>query len=219
MLHEGSPLGVSVLAEGQHRESDYFAHRAVEGFEPSFAIVDGTPLVEGALAQFAGRIVRSYWGGDHSLFLSQVGYARVGQGTPLLFHGGRYTRLVNEEHVLGALPNELREPLFESGVERRFADGTQIMRRGEPGDSLIVVLEGEVQVARPGRQLILGPGEIVGELEVLSPGASGRFADIIAIGEVRALLVERDALRAALLARPEASLALLEILVERFREV
>jgi flavin reductase (DIM6/NTAB) family NADH-FMN oxidoreductase RutF len=39
------------------------------------------------------RVERSYWGGDHSLFLGRVEYARTGSGTPLLFHGGRYERL------------------------------------------------------------------------------------------------------------------------------
>ena len=55
-----------------------------------------TPLVEGALAHLVARVVRSYWGGDHSLFLGQVEYVRYGEGTPLLFHGGRYERVVRE---------------------------------------------------------------------------------------------------------------------------
>jgi flavin reductase (DIM6/NTAB) family NADH-FMN oxidoreductase RutF len=218
VLREGVPLGVSVLAESQRREADYFARRPVEGFEPTFVMVDDTPLVEGALAQLAGRIVRSYWGGDHSLFLVQVTYARYGEGTPLLFHGGRYQRLVTEAKVLAALPPELLEPLLASGEERRFAPGTTIMRRGEPGDDLLLVLEGSVLVARPGKQVVLGPGEIVGELEVLSQSVGGRFADIEAVDEVRGLVVSRDQLRAALVAHPDAALALLEVLADRFRE-
>jgi flavin reductase (DIM6/NTAB) family NADH-FMN oxidoreductase RutF len=50
--------------------------------------------VDGALAHFVARVERSYWGGDHSLFLGRVEYARANAGTPLLFHGGRYERLV-----------------------------------------------------------------------------------------------------------------------------
>ncbi len=218
MLHEGSPLGVSVLSESQRRESDFFAHRPVEGFEPTFTLVDGIPLVEGALAQLAGRVVRSYWGGDHSLFLAQVSHARVGTGAPLLFHGGRYERLVSEARVLSALPEELLRPLLESGEEQRFAAGDAIMRRGESGDELLVVLEGAVRVSRPGKQIVLGAGEIVGELEVLSQSAGGRFADIEAVDDVRALVVTRDDLRAALVKHPDAALALLEILAGRFRE-
>ena len=61
--------------------------------EPRFEIIHDTPLVDGALAHFVAKISRSYWGGDHSLFLGRVEYARANAGTPLLFHGGRYQRL------------------------------------------------------------------------------------------------------------------------------
>jgi Flavin reductase like domain len=63
--------------------------------DPRFDLVRETPLVEGALAHFVARVERSYWGGDHSLFLGRVEYARQHPGTPLLFHGGRYERLGN----------------------------------------------------------------------------------------------------------------------------
>ncbi len=94
MLHVGSRFGVSVLARGQEGLSDLFAGRGPEGgSEPVFAVVRETPLVEGALAHFVARVVRSYWGGDHSLFLGQVEYVHYGLGEPLLFHGGRYERM------------------------------------------------------------------------------------------------------------------------------
>ncbi len=93
LLHQDTRLGVSVLAEAQRAESDFYAGRPVEGFEPRFQLVRETPLVEGALAQLAGRIIRSYWGGDHSLFLVQIDYASYGEGSPLVFHGGRYGRI------------------------------------------------------------------------------------------------------------------------------
>jgi flavin reductase (DIM6/NTAB) family NADH-FMN oxidoreductase RutF len=219
MLHEGMRFGVSVLAESQSGLSDMFAGRSTEGVEAQFAVVHETPLVDGALAHVVAKVVRSYWGGDHSLFLGQVEYARYGEGSPLLFHGGRYERLVTDPQVLAALSPGLREPLVASGVERTFAAGELLMRRGEPGDELVVVLQGSVRVSRPGRQLVLGPGAIVGELEVLSPSGQGRFADIEAVEDVRVLVVHRDTLRAALVARPDAALALLELLAERFREL
>ncbi len=94
MLHEHMRYGVSVLADGQEGLSDRFAGRSSEGLpEPRFEIVRETPLVDGALAHLVARVVRSYWGGDHSLFLGQVEYARYGEGRPLLFHGGRYEKL------------------------------------------------------------------------------------------------------------------------------
>jgi flavin reductase (DIM6/NTAB) family NADH-FMN oxidoreductase RutF len=97
LLHEGSTYGVSVLCESQSALSDRFAGRTgaddAEGPEPRFELIHDTPLVGGALAGFVSKVVRSYWGGDHSLFLGRVEFARTGEGAPLLFHGGRYERL------------------------------------------------------------------------------------------------------------------------------
>ena len=94
LLHEGSHYGVSVLCETQSALSDRFAGRQGEDLpDPRFAVVRETPLVEGALAHFVASVQRSYWGGDHSLFLGRVEYARHHTGSPLLFHGGRYERL------------------------------------------------------------------------------------------------------------------------------
>ena len=94
LLYEGSHYGVSVLCDSQSALSDRFAGRVANGTaEPRFEVVRDTPLVDGALAHFVARVEKSYWGGDHSLFLGRVEYARQHPGTPLLFHGGRYERL------------------------------------------------------------------------------------------------------------------------------
>jgi flavin reductase (DIM6/NTAB) family NADH-FMN oxidoreductase RutF len=94
LLHEGMHYGVSVLCESQAALSDRFAGWVGENLpEPRFVVVKDTPLVDGAIAHFVARVERSYWGGDHSLFLGRVEYARQNPGMPLLFHGGRYERL------------------------------------------------------------------------------------------------------------------------------
>ena len=73
LLHQECRFGVSVLAHDQRALSDRFAGRAPDGGpEPSFAIVHAPPVVEGAAARFMARMDRSYWGGDHSLFLGRV---------------------------------------------------------------------------------------------------------------------------------------------------
>jgi flavin reductase (DIM6/NTAB) family NADH-FMN oxidoreductase RutF len=95
LLHEDSTYGVSVLCETQSGLSDRFAGRpaAPDAPEPRFDLTPYTSFVNDARAPFVARVVRSYWGGDHSLFLGRVEYARTGEGAPLLFHGGRYERL------------------------------------------------------------------------------------------------------------------------------
>ena len=94
LLHEGRNYGVSVLCETQARcRTASPAARARTRPSRASRSIHDTPLVEGALAHFVANINRSYWGGDHSLFLGRVEYARYSEGTPLLFHGGRYERL------------------------------------------------------------------------------------------------------------------------------
>ena len=156
LLREGVRYGVSVLEERQIGLSDRFAGRIAEtSEEPVFEIVHETPLVEGALAHLVARVVRSYWGGDHSLFVGQVEYVRYGEGIPLLFHGGRYERVGRESHVVA--PGELQQSILAIGVERTYEAGERLMSIGEPGDSLGLILEGTVEVRRPGRVVTLGP--------------------------------------------------------------
>jgi flavin reductase (DIM6/NTAB) family NADH-FMN oxidoreductase RutF len=218
LLREGTRYGVSVLEEHQTALSDRFAGRVAEDApEPLFELVRDTPLVEGALAHLVARVVRSYWGGDHSLFLGQVEYVRYGEGTPLLFHGGRYERVVRDPRIFSELPRELLDPLIASGSERTFEDGELVMERGEPGVTLYLLTEGTVRVDRPGRTVRMSAGELVGEIEILDPG-QGRLADVVAEGPVRAIAVAQDDLRAALESQPTAAWALLNVLASRFRE-
>lgn len=217
LLHEGTRFGVSMLEARQTGLSDRFAGRVSDDVpEPMFEVVHETPLVEGALAHLVARVVRSYWGGDHSLFLGQVEFARYGEGRPLLFHGGRYERLVEDPAVFSSLPPELLDPILALGHERSYGDGDVIMKKGEAGDELMLVLEGTVRVQKPGLDLRFGVGELVGEIEVLNPGG-GRLADITAEGQVRCLAVSRESLLTALEADPRAAIALIEVLAARFR--
>ncbi len=218
MLHEGTRFGVSVLEAKQTGLSDRFAGRVAEDLpEAAFEVVHETPLVDGALAHLVARVVRSYWGGDHSLFLGQVEFARYGEGRPLLFHGGRYERLIDDPRVFSSLPSELLDPILALGEEREYAAGDAVMRIGEEGCDLMLVVEGSVRVERPGYSSTVGPGELIGEIEVLDPGR-GRLADIHAVEPVRAIVVERDTLLSALEADPRVALGLIEVLAARFRE-
>ncbi len=218
LLQEGVRFGVSVLAEGQHELSDRFAGRAVEGApEARFDVNHAAPLVERALAHIVARVVRSHWGGDHSLFLGQVEYARYGEGRPLLFHGGQYEQLLARAPVFSSLPPALLEPILASGEERHYERGEAIVREGESGDELFVILGGKARVERGGRVVeVLEDGDFFGEVAVLDGGL--RSADVIADGTVRCLTVSRDVLRRVLASEPRAAWAMLEVLAGRLRQ-
>jgi flavin reductase (DIM6/NTAB) family NADH-FMN oxidoreductase RutF len=218
LLHEGARYGISVLADEQESLSDHFAGRVREDTpEPRFEVVHETPLVQGAIAHLVARVVRSYWGGDHSLFLGQVEYAHYAQGRPLLFHGGKYERSIRAAAVFSTLPDELLARIVDAGEERSYADGETIVPAGEPGAELYVVLEGSVRVERGGRLVrALLEGELFGEIAVLDGGA--RTADVVAAGETRCLAVPREVIRAMLEAEPRAAWELLGVLARRLRE-
>jgi len=216
LLREGVLFGVSVLEERQSVLSDRFAGRVTDGPEPDFELVHDVPLVEGALAHLVARVVRSYWGGDHSLFLGRVEYVRYGEGTPLLFHGGGYGRVVGNPRVFSALPPELLQPVLDAGVEREIEAGEAIMRAGEAGDAMVLVVEGTATIERDGRKVPVAPGELVGEIAVLDGGP--RTATVVADSRVRVLEIGRDDLLRVLEADPKAATALIAVLASRFRE-
>jgi flavin reductase (DIM6/NTAB) family NADH-FMN oxidoreductase RutF len=217
LLNEGRRFGISVLSELQRDLSDHFAGRTERPAEASFEVIHDTPVVEGALAHLVCRVVRSYWGGDHSLFVGQVEYARYGEGAPLLFHGGRYELLLASVPVFSSLSPEMLRPILASGEEHRYGAGDTIVREGEPGEELFVILEGEVRIERGGRSLkTFGSGEFFGELAVLD--ARARSASAIAATDVRCLTVSRETLRDALAGEPAAAWAMLEVLAGRLRD-
>jgi len=218
LLNEGVRYGISVLAHGQERLSDHFAGRTLdEAIEARFEVVRDTPLVEGAIAQLVARVVRSYWGGDHSLFVGQVEYARHAGGPPLLVHGGRYEHLLHDAPVVSLFPPDVLARLVAGCPERTFGPGEAIVRAGEPGDELFVILDGEVRVERGGRtRRTLGPGDFFGEIGVLTGGP--RTAHVIATAPVRCLAVPRELLRQAIEAEPALGWELLELLGGRLRD-
>jgi len=221
LLHEGRRYGVSVLSSEQDALSDHFAGRASGAGQPPayrFESVHDTPLVEGALAHVVARVVRTYWGGDHSLFLGQVEYARYGEGRPLLFHAGQYERLPpGEVSILSSLPEDLRDRVLAAGEERSYAAGAAIVGEGEEGDVLFLLLEGTVRVERSGRPITtLAAGAFFGEVSVLDGGP--RTADVVAGTDVRCVTVSREVLHRTLAEDPETAWRMLQALASRLRE-
>ena len=218
LLNEGAQYGISVLSDGQERLSDHFAGRLLdEALEARFEVVHDTPLVEGAIAHLVARVVRSYWGGDHSLFVGQVEYARHAGGRPLLVHGGKYEHLLHDASVISLFPDDVLARLTAGSEERAYGPGETIVRAGEPGENLYVILEGEVRVERDGRtRRTLGKGDFFGEIALLTGGL--RTADAVAADTVRCLAIPRDLLRQAVEVEPVVGWELLEVLAGRLRD-
>jgi CRP-like cAMP-binding protein len=105
-----------------------------------------------------------------------------------------------------------------TGTIKRFHDGTPIVRAGEPGDALYVVLDGEVSVRRRGLPtLSLGTGSFFGEIALLDGG--GRSATVVANGSVGCLTITRPRFLKLLRAEPAIAIAILAEVASRLRAV
>lgn len=115
-------------------------------------------------------------------------------------------------------PEDLQR-LAMVAMERLYPDGTALMREGDPGDELVVLVEGGVRVVQAtpdGDERFIRryqEGEHIGELAVLRDRP--RVASVIAEGDVRGLVLGGDGLRAILRERPESAMAMLATLAER----
>jgi CRP/FNR family transcriptional regulator, cyclic AMP receptor protein len=116
----------------------------------------------------------------------------------------------------GAVPALIRQlPVVE------FRRGHTIYAEGEPGDRLYIIVSGTVKLARgspDGRHKLLaviGPSDMFGAPSALDGGP--RTASAATITEVCAVSMDRDAIRAFIIRRPEAAEQLLALLARRLR--
>ena len=95
---------VHILASEQESLSARFAQRSDQKFA-GLAVSRGPgdiPLLEGCAARFICRQAYEYEGGDHAIFVGQVlEFDRAGR-PPLIYHEGRYGRVIAEAQEAGA---------------------------------------------------------------------------------------------------------------------
>ena len=90
------------------------------------------------------------------------------------------------------LPDDELDVVAATAVEVEFAEGQALTTEGNLGHCIFVVESGEAEIAASGETIgRIGPGEVVGEIAVLSSGL--RTASVVATTPVRALkLFKRD---------------------------
>jgi flavin reductase (DIM6/NTAB) family NADH-FMN oxidoreductase RutF len=93
MLPRAGRYGVSVLAHDQEHFAAHFAAQRVSPVEPAFVWHHGLPLLSGALAHIACRVVDVHPAGDHVLWIGEVEHLHHRDGEPLLFYTGRFGTL------------------------------------------------------------------------------------------------------------------------------
>jgi CRP-like cAMP-binding protein len=122
---------------------------------------------------------------------------------------------------LGRLPDVVHDALIRKGQLVSFSKRTFVYRRGEPGNSLLVLIKGLVKLANTsagGKEVVLhyiGIGDIFGEIAALD--GKERAADAIALEASDVFVVSTNDLLPTLLAHPPAMLEMLQALCEKIR--
>lgn len=124
--------------------------------------------------------------------------------------------IVLGSHLFKSLDEAGRKDLVESGFVLRFEPDDMLVRQGDPGDTMFVVLEGTVRVETetPGGTVQLaelGAGACLGEVSVLT--RAPRTATVTALTPVTTVSFARHRVERLLEAHPRVRL-LLEALVE-----
>jgi len=105
-------------------------------------------------------------------------------------------------------------------AHRVFPPGTHLMRAGEKGDEAYVILRGRVRVTEQvNRHYVhlgeLGPGEVVGEMALLT--REPRSADVVAVEETEVEVISRETMRGILRNLPPWMDNLVTALARRLR--
>lgn len=124
--------------------------------------------------------------------------------------------IVAKSHLFKSLDEGARKDLLESAFVMQYDAGEMILREGDPGDAMYLVMEGTVRVHTHSPQgeiqlAELSRGACVGEVSVLM--GSPRTATVDAVSDVTCAVLARHRVQRILDEHPRVR-ALLEALVE-----
>lgn len=104
------------------------------------------------------------------------------------------------------IPGQI-DRLAEENEERVYAAGEPVIRQGDPGDSLFVILRGRVEVTAhqgdspPVRLATLNEGDSFGEMSLMT--GEPRSATVTPLVETQLLEVGKESFRRMLAAQPD----------------
>jgi len=126
--------------------------------------------------------------------------------------------------LLSSLDKKELQVLSKSCQERKYSAGSTLIKQGDTGVGLYVIISGHVkttQAKNPDRAEVdlgtYGPGNVLGEMALLDD--LPRSATITAVDDVTALLLPVWEFRATVRDHPEIALKLLAVLSKRLRNI
>lgn len=116
--------------------------------------------------------------------------------------------------VLSPVSPEAQERIASAAVVHSYSRGETIIRRGDAGQSMFVVHEGEVVVRIDGEEVArLHAGDFFGEMALLTGEA--RTADVVASTDVVTIEIAKHALQPVLVEHPELAVSISDKVTQR----
>ena len=133
----------------------------------------------------------------------------------------RVRTLLAKNSFLGRLPGGVLDALMRKGRVRRYTKGDIIFRRGEPGDSLLVLTSGQAKltsISPTAREIVMhfvGVGDVFGETSALD--GKERATTAVAMEELEVFIIYSRDLLPMLTAHSGAMLAVIHALCDTIR--
>jgi hypothetical protein len=127
--------------------------------------------------------------------------------------------VLGESEPFRVLRKRLVDRIFEQTTERVYDPGETMIRQGEPGDALLILLDGAARVVVQGHDGRRRPiahvasGAVVGEMALLTDQPA--TADVVAVSEVRALALRNSDFQAVVGPNPEIAIVLTRLVADR----
>jgi CRP/FNR family cyclic AMP-dependent transcriptional regulator len=131
--------------------------------------------------------------------------------------------ILRQTELLRAVPAADLESVVASSRLRAFRRGQIVCTTGDPADTLIVIISGQVKVvarAADGGELtltVVGPGGALGEVSIADGGP--RSADVETVVDSQLLFIPRETVQAVCARVPAAAMALASAIATALRRL
>lgn len=95
-LNNTEKFGISILKEDQQELSMIFARQKEKDREIEFVDLDGVPVLKDALATLSCKVINKVKAGDHLIYIAEVTDLTIDEGSPILYFGGKYRKILPE---------------------------------------------------------------------------------------------------------------------------
>ncbi len=130
----------------------------------------------------------------------------------------RKVELLKAVALFESLPGEHLVPMTETAREVELEAGRELIREGDAGDALYVIVDGRVEVisSERGKVAVLGATDVIGEMAVLT--REPRAATCVTVTRARLFEISHREFWTVLRDDPAVRLGIARVLVERVKE-